>query len=76
MLPGVDAPAWQPPVLPADSDEAKVLAVLLERPQASLDELGQRAGLAASSLGVALIQLELLGAVRQKPGAQVELVRA
>jgi DNA processing protein len=75
-LPGVDAPVWQPPVLPADSDEAKVLAVLLARPQASLDELGQRAGLAAGSLSVALIQLELLGVLRQKPGAQVELVRA
>jgi DNA processing protein len=71
--PSGGAPAWQAPLLPEDSDEAKVLAALQAKPQSGLDELGQLSGMEAGRLSVALLQLELLGAVRQKPGARVEL---
>jgi DNA processing protein len=76
-LPGLDnpAPAFDASQLPEGSDEARILAVLAAR-SATLDEIGRQSGLEAGSLAVALTQLELLGAVRQQPGARVELVRA
>lgn len=60
--------------LPEGSDEAKVMAVLAQTRRASLDEIALQAGLASQSLSVAVLQLELMGALRQKPGALVELV--
>jgi predicted Rossmann fold nucleotide-binding protein DprA/Smf involved in DNA uptake len=69
-------PAWQAPLLPEDSDEARVLKALEAKPQSGLDELGQRAGLEAGRLSVALLQLELLGFLRQLAGARVELRKA
>jgi DNA processing protein len=56
-----------------DSDEARILAVLRQRHVAGIDDLARESGLNASALSVALTQLELMGAVRQLPGARVEL---
>jgi DNA processing protein len=74
-LPGTADSAWTAPVLPQDSDGAKVLAFLAGTPEAGMDEIGLGAGLAAGDLSVALTQLELLGAVRQRPGARFALAR-
>ena len=62
--------------LPEDSAEARILAELAKTGSANLDHLGQAVGLEARHLAVAITQLELLGALRQKAGATVELTRA
>ena len=62
--------------LPEDSAEARILAELAKTGSANLDQLGQAVGLEARHLAVAITQLELLGALRQKAGATVELTQA
>lgn len=62
--------------LPEDSAEAKILAALAKTGSANLDQLSQAVGLEPRHLAVAITQLELLGALRQKAGATVELLQA
>ncbi len=76
-LPGVDSsgPAEFPVPWAEGSDQAKVMAVFAGASQASLEDLGRRSGLGPGDLAVALTQLELMGAVEQKPGALVRLAQ-
>lgn len=73
VLPGLEAAEAAPPDPGLDPASApgRLWGALSQGP-CGLDELGARCGLAAGELAAAMTELELIGAVRQLPGARLE----